>query len=149
MAACALPGLSKLTNPKHLLWLVARSMKTLELITFPKGRNICMSSASPNSWGRWQMKRLQPSGPLMEQPRNRDKTTYRQCRMRDLTAYLLPGMEWLGKQLPEEPEQSRWQSSPALELEIILVKLLLKLPHHTFNQQQWMVWLSVSLVGLF
>ena len=28
MAACALPGLSKLTNPKHLLWLVARSINT-------------------------------------------------------------------------------------------------------------------------
>ena len=53
MAACALVGLSKLTKPKHLLWLVARSMNTLELITFPKGRNICISSASPNSWGRW------------------------------------------------------------------------------------------------
>ncbi|EZA49735.1 hypothetical protein X777_11607, partial [Ooceraea biroi] len=38
--------------PKHLLWLVARSMKTLEEITLPNGRNICMSSPSPNSWGR-------------------------------------------------------------------------------------------------
>jgi hypothetical protein len=35
--------------PKHLLWLVARSMNTLELITFPNGKNICISSASPNS----------------------------------------------------------------------------------------------------
>ena len=68
MAAWALLGLSKLTNPKHLLWFVARSMNTwgkkticgkkklwsfsltLELMTFPNGRNICMSSASPNSW---------------------------------------------------------------------------------------------------
>ena len=24
--------------------------KTLELMTFPKGRNICINSASPNSW---------------------------------------------------------------------------------------------------
>lgn len=39
--------------PKHLLWLVARSMKTLEEMTLPNGRNICMSSPSPNSWGRW------------------------------------------------------------------------------------------------
>ena len=38
--------------PKHLLWLVARSMKTLEDMTLPKGMNICMSSPSPNSWGR-------------------------------------------------------------------------------------------------
>ena len=35
--------------PKHLLWLVARSINTLELMTLPKGRNICISSASPNS----------------------------------------------------------------------------------------------------
>lgn len=40
-------------SPKHLLWLVARSMKTLEEMTVPKGRNICMSSLSPNSCGRW------------------------------------------------------------------------------------------------
>lgn len=40
-------------SPKHLLWLVARSTKTLAEMTLPKGRNICMSSASPNSWGRW------------------------------------------------------------------------------------------------
>ena len=39
--------------PKHLLWLVALSMKTLELMTLPKGRNICINSASPNSWGKW------------------------------------------------------------------------------------------------
>ena len=30
MAAWALVGLSKLTKPKHLLWLVARSMNTLD-----------------------------------------------------------------------------------------------------------------------
>lgn len=39
--------------PKHLLWLVARSMKTFEDMTLPKGTNICMSSVSPNSCGRW------------------------------------------------------------------------------------------------
>lgn len=38
--------------PKHLLWLVARSTKTLAEMTLPKGKNICVSSASPNSWGR-------------------------------------------------------------------------------------------------
>lgn len=43
----------KLNLPKHLLWLVARSMNTFELMTFPNGINICMSSASPNSWGKW------------------------------------------------------------------------------------------------
>lgn len=35
--------------PKHLLWLVARSMNTLEEMMLPKGRNICISSLSPNS----------------------------------------------------------------------------------------------------
>lgn len=39
-------------SPKHLLWLVARSTKTLAEMTLPKGKNICVSSASPNSWGR-------------------------------------------------------------------------------------------------
>ncbi|EGI58041.1 hypothetical protein G5I_13881 [Acromyrmex echinatior] len=44
--------------PKHLLWLVARSMKTLDEMTLPNGRNICMSSPSPNSWGRWPVKKI-------------------------------------------------------------------------------------------
>lgn len=39
--------------PKHLLWLVARSINTFELITVPNGINICINSPSPNSWGRW------------------------------------------------------------------------------------------------
>lgn len=47
------PTLNPFYSPKHLLWLVARSTNTLAEMTLPKGRNICMSSASPNSWGRW------------------------------------------------------------------------------------------------
>lgn len=39
--------------PKHLLWFVARSTKTLAEMTLPKGRNICRISVSANSWGRW------------------------------------------------------------------------------------------------
>ncbi|KYN10347.1 hypothetical protein ALC57_17534, partial [Trachymyrmex cornetzi] len=55
--------------PKHLLWLVARSMKTLDEMTLPNGRNICMSSPSPNSWGRW---------PVKKRPRGReDDATHR------------------------------------------------------------------------
>ncbi|KYN42427.1 hypothetical protein ALC56_03187 [Trachymyrmex septentrionalis] len=33
-------------------------MKTLDEMTLPNGRNICMSSPSPNSWGRWPMKKI-------------------------------------------------------------------------------------------
>lgn len=40
-------------SPKHLLWLVARSTKTLAEMTLPKGMNICSISESVNSWGRW------------------------------------------------------------------------------------------------
>ncbi|KYM96203.1 hypothetical protein ALC62_13255 [Cyphomyrmex costatus] len=36
-------------------------MKTLDEMTLPNGRNICMSSPSPNSWGRWPVKKI-PKG---------------------------------------------------------------------------------------
>lgn len=51
---CFLKSLSPSLNPpKHLLWLVARSTKTLAEMTLPNGRNICSISESVNSCGRW------------------------------------------------------------------------------------------------
>ena len=42
-----------LTNERRVLRVLTNvRMRTLLLMTFPKGRNICISSASPNSWGR-------------------------------------------------------------------------------------------------
>ena len=53
MALDADTALSKDTNPKHLLRLVALSMKTLALTTLPNGANIWIKSGSVTSLGKW------------------------------------------------------------------------------------------------
>jgi len=49
--------------PKHLLSRVGLSINTLAERTLPKGRNVCIRSASVNSGGKWYINRFDPSGP--------------------------------------------------------------------------------------